>query len=79
MKQYIIYIGLLIGILTACTDDELVKSETVSGKEVWATLSFGHQSFEKIDISTRATMSDVAESRVENLYVYVFDGSGKRL
>lgn len=79
MKRYIIYIGLLIGILTACADDELGKFEGVSDKEVWATLSFGHQSFEKIDISTRATMSEEAESRVENLYVYIFDKNGKRL
>lgn len=79
MKRYIIYIGLLISVIIGCTEEDFVKQGNVGDKEVWVTLNFGHQSFEKINIETRATLSEIAESRVENLFAYVFDANGKRL
>ena len=79
MKRYILYIGILLCTLMSCTDEDWVKDGWVSDREVWATLKFGHASFEKIDISTRATLNEIAESRVENLFVYVFDAQGNRL
>lgn len=65
--------------ITACTNSLVDVDSIVGEKEVWAQLRFGHCSFDKIDISTRATLSESAESRVENLYVYIFDESGNRL
>ena len=50
MKRYIIYIGLLISIITACTDEEWTNAGSVGDKEVWATLKFGHQRYDKVDI-----------------------------
>ena len=79
MKRYILYIGWLLCLLTGCTDKDLVKCGSVGDKEVWTTLKFGHTSFNKIDISTRATLNEIAESRVENLFVYIFDADGNRL
>ncbi len=79
MKQYILYLGCLLCFLTGCTDEELVKHGIVSDKEVWTTLEFNHISFEKVDISTRATLNEIAESRVENLFVYMFDANGNRV
>ena len=79
MKRYIIYIGLMISIITACTDEEWTNAGSVGDKEVWATLKFGHQSFDKIDIETRATLNEIAESRVQNMFVYVFSATGQRL
>ena len=76
MKRYILYIGILLCTLMSCTDEDWVKDGWVSDREVWATLKFGHASFEKIDISTRATLNEIAESRVENLFVYVGDIEG---
>ena len=73
MKQFILYLGWLLSFFTACSDEELVKHGMVGDKEVWTTLQFNHASFEKIDISTRATLNEIAESRVENLFVYIFD------
>ena len=76
------FISILLGVwiaFSACTEDDLLENGSVGDKEVWATLSFGHQNFEKIDISTRATLNDVAESSVQNLFVYVFDSNGNRL
>lgn len=80
MRRYIVYvIGLLSMMITACTN-EFTDNDAVSGnQEVWAQLHFGHSSFDKIDITTRATLGESAESRVENLFVYIFDASGNRL
>lgn len=65
--------------LTACTHDFVDLPQEVGDDEVWAQLRFGHSSFERIDISTRATLGESAESRVENLFVYIFDANGNRL
>ena len=65
MKRYILYIGILLCTLMSCADKDWEKDSWVSDQEVWATLQFGHASFEKIDISTRATLNEIAESRVE--------------
>lgn len=79
MKRYIFYIGVLLCTLMSCADEDLGKQGWVSDQEVWATLKFSHTDFDKIDISTRATLNEIAESRVENLFVYVFDAQGNRL
>ncbi len=79
MKQYILYIGLLLGVLTSCAEEEWVWQGVTNSKDVWATLKFGHTAFEKIDIHTRATLNEIAESRVDNLFVFVFDDNGKRV
>lgn len=79
MKRYILYIGILLYTLMSCADEDFGKQGRVSGQEVWTTLKFGHTDFDKIDISTRATLNEIAESRVENLFVYIFDADGNRL
>ncbi len=75
--KYIIF--LLSIIAMSCVDEDFDVRGTVGDNEVWATLKFGHGNFEKIEISSRSTLNGGAESRVENLFVYVFDGEGKRL
>lgn len=79
MKGYIFYLSVLLCTLMSCTDEDLGKHGWVSNKEVWTTVKFGHTDFDKIDISTRATLNEIAESRVENLFVYVFSSTGERL
>ena len=80
MKRYLLYIDLCVCVLSACTKDEILSYDSFVGDdEVCATLHFGHHSFEKVSISTRATLNEIAESRVENLFVYVFDATGNRI
>ena len=80
MKNIFVYILLLISLLTvSCVDDDFVVPGGVGDNEVYARIAFGHKNFEKIDITTRATLSEIAESRVENIFVYIFDNTGKRL
>ena len=76
--NWIYILGLwLIGLWSGCTDDELVKltSEgTIGENEVYTTLRFSHIDSEKINISTRATLGVAPESRVQNIFVYLFVG-----
>ena len=79
MKLNWIYIlGLwLIGLCSGCTDNELIKltpEGTIGENEVYTTLRFSHTDSEKINISTRATLGVVPESRVQNIFIYLFVG-----
>ena len=65
--------------LTSCLDDDLEIRGKLGEGETMATLKFGHNSFEKVEINSRATLNDIAESRIENLYVFVFSHTGERV
>ena len=74
-KYWIRYIG--IALLALCgvscaEEDWMGERGTLDDKEVWVTLSFGHQDFEPIEISTRSTLDEVAESRVSDIYALIF-------
>ena len=77
MKKKILYICvILLAIFASCTDDWPIQSHKV-GEECWVTLDFGHQNFESVEVLSRYALSDVQESLVNNLYVYVFSSSGE--
>ena len=79
MKKKILYIcAMLLAIFTSCTDDWQMESHEV-GEECWVTLDFGHQNFESVEVLSRYALSDVQESLVNNLYVYVFSYTGERV
>lgn len=67
----------LFSLTTACTDEELVKESTV-GKETWVDFHFGSQCFQPVEITTRATLGILPESRVNNLFAIIF-ANGKRI
>lgn len=82
MRNLLLYISTtLLLLLASCDkkDDFLPQEGWVGTDEVWAKLDFGHRNYERVDITTRATLSEIAESRVENLFVYIFDHTGKRV
>lgn len=79
MKGKIFYIYLwMLAMFAACTDDLLLVSNEV-GEECCVTLDFGHQNFESLDVFSRYALSEVQESLVGNLYVYVFSPDGQRI
>lgn len=82
MREILLYIAASFLILLASCDikdDFLSQDGWVGTDEVWAKLHFGHRNYEQVDISTRATLSEIAESRIENVFVYIFDHEGKRV
>ncbi len=77
MKQSVIYICVcLISLFVGCSDDDVVKpvAGSIGTEEVFATLRFGHEPSEAVNITTRATLDVVPESRVQNLFVYLCVG-----
>lgn len=80
MNRFIHHILLIASLLfISCIDEDFVPEGSLGEGEVCARLEFGHKNYEEIEVSTRATLSEIAESRVENLFVYIFDNTGKRV
>lgn len=82
MKNGIIYILSIICMASAlfsCAVDELVPDKGIIGEETWVNIDFGHKDFDKIDISTKATLDITQESRVLNMYVFIFAAEGQRI
>ena len=80
MKKVLLYIIMFISMaIVSCVNEDILPEGWVSDNEVWAKLEFGHLDYERVDVKTRATLSEIAESRVENLFVYIFDNTGKRV
>lgn len=49
----------------------------VGGNEVLASFDFHHEDYDEVTITTKATLGIVPESRVQNIYVYIFAGNNK--
>lgn len=79
MKR-LIYCFFLCGLLfSGCVKDPDLSQVQLGEGEVWVNLDFGHTDFDEVQITTRATLGQVAESRVSNLYVFFFDQNGNRV
>ena len=64
--------------MLACAKEEFEPQEPL-GDEVWYEIDFGHNSFDQIRIDTKATLDIVQESRVLNMYVFLFTHDGNRI
>lgn len=76
MKKYINISYLLASLfilLTACSEE--IFSPTTLGDNVTLSLSYSDVSPKEITVNTRATYED--ERHLDNLYIYIFDASGK--
>ncbi len=79
MKRLIFCHILACLLLSGCMKDPELGTTKVGEGEVWATLDFGHTDYEQIKITTRSTLGLIAESRVSNLYVFLFNSNGERV
>ena len=77
MKKHIILYILSALLLASCSEDIIVNNNNRGNKEVCTLLEFSHNSFDVIATTTRATLGVVPESRVQNLFIYLFDKDGK--
>lgn len=80
MRKFCCYIFLsfLVSSLLMCTPQEHWE-EPFIGEQTLVTLEFGHKNFDEIDIKTKATLDIRQESRVLNMYVYLFASDGQRI
>lgn len=77
MGRNIIYIlfALLFSVsMNSCHEDIELEQTGNVGEEVWTTLRFGYQDYENVTVTTRATLDDVPEARVQNIFVFIFYG-----
>lgn len=81
MKRFISYILLLTGALmclASCVRENLEVQE-ITGEEVWCTLDFSDKDFEAVQVTTKATLDLTQESRIHNMFVFLFTSDGKRI
>ena len=73
-RHKILYIAtmLLAMLCSSCSEIDDLNHGELGNEEAWVTIDFGHQSFENIEITTRATVGEAAESRVMDLYALMF-------
>ncbi len=72
----------LIFVLVSCVREEIFE-DSKRGESIlqdgYLNISFGHESFEPIDISTKVTVPTAAEDAIINMYAIIFDESGNRI
>ena len=72
-----VLLSLLTLCLLSCTREPLLDGSDCTGREVVARLSFAPQ--ENTIVTTRAAVTDAAEKRILNLFVFLFDANGNKL
>lgn len=72
MKRLFI-LSVIVCLLSGCVEEKLLPPSE-SGKEVLVNLEFGSSSLEEIKVGTKATLDVIPESRVSNMFVFVFVG-----
>ena len=80
MMRYCKYILLILGavLLFSCAKDEVVKP-VVIGEETLCTFEFSHKDYSDVDISTKASLDMLQESRILNMFVFLFTEDGNRI
>lgn len=81
MKSFILNILLLAGLLLSLAScvSEIFADQTITCEDEWCNIDFSHKSYEQIKISTKATLDITQESRVLNMFVFLFSEDGNRI
>ena len=81
MKRFILNI-LLTGILSFCLAScvsELFQQQSIWGEEECCDINFTHKDFDHVLVNTKATLDITQESRVLNMFVFIFANDGTRI
>lgn len=71
-KFLYIFAAIIMLATISCSEKEEFEQGLLGTEETWVTLDFGHKEFNDIEITTRATVGEIAESRVLDLYALLF-------
>lgn len=58
---------------------EVFEQEHVAGEEILCDIDFSHKNFDRVQIDTKATLDITQESRVLNMFVFLFTADGNRI
>lgn len=75
---YILSVIVLFLVSVSCEREEL-DLNSITGDEVLCDVVLLHKQFDDIEISTKATLDIVQESRILNMFVFVFNADGTRV
>lgn len=80
MKR-LINILLIVILMSGCVScvSEVFEPEYVAGDETLCDIEFTHKNFGRVQVSTKATLDITQESRVLNMFVFLFTADGNRV
>jgi hypothetical protein len=81
MKKFILNILSVMGLalsLSACVKEDF-EEQVTTGEEVLCDISFSHKDFNQVQVSTKATLDITQESRIMNMFVFLFTQDGNRI
>lgn len=64
--------------LSSCIKEEF-EEQVVTGEEVMCNIDFTHKDFDDVQISTKAALDITQESRIMNMFVFIFTKDGNRI
>lgn len=64
--------------LLSCVREDF-GDEVPVGEDTWVSIDFGHKDFDDVTVTTRATLDITQESRLLNMYVFLFTADGQRI
>lgn len=81
MKRFIINILFIasLAIIPASCISEIFTEQPIVGDEEWCNIDFSHKNFDQVQINTKATLDITQESRVLNMFVFIFTNDGNRI
>ena len=70
---------LLLTLLCGCMrEDQPLEGSGIVGPDVWVDIPFAGSSYGSVDIDTRSDTGIIAESRVRNIFLFIFDSAGSK-
>ena len=80
IMRKILYILVLAAAAMSCVREKLPSGDGwTSDQTTDVFLRFGENGFDEIEINTKATLGVVPESRVLNIFMYIFNSEGDRV
>lgn len=72
LYTYTFWLVITAFLFWSCNDEQLVEPGCVGKDKVPVTLNFSSQHNDRISVTTRATLDEVPESRVQNFFLFFF-------
>ncbi len=79
IKLTLLFTASLIAFFCACTREVEMPQASVCEGETDAILTFSTASYDPVTVGTKATLGIIPESRVINVYLFIFNSSGERV
>ena len=64
-------------LLGGCTREVQPSAGGEVGPETWVTIPFACSGFDPVQIATRSDIGIIAESRVKNIFLFIFKSDGR--